>query len=105
MTKIDETKDNPGNIEEIITSALDELTKTCLDLNVPFFATVGYESNSKTKYINRAVTPIELGVNLTDDKITKYAASLNESFVLKIKSQENNTVSGDMFGDIVEQDY
>ena len=92
-------------VEDTINAKLDELLRVCLDNNVPFFAIVALEGDNKTNYLHRAVAPVELSQTLTDDKITKYAASLNNNLVLKIKKDEASTFSGDLFGDVVEEDY
>lgn len=89
----------------VISRKLDELFRVCLDNNVPFFSTVALEEDNATRYISRTAAPVELGISLTDDRITKYIASLNDKFVLRIRKSEESTMSGDLFGDIIDEEY
>ena len=64
----------------------EDLQMFCLTHKIPLFMIAADAKGSKTEYINLCVSPQIVGVELKDDKITKYCASLNKAFELRFKS-------------------
>lgn len=91
--------------EESLNEKISDLTRFCLENQIPFFLTCALEENDNTKYVNKAITPMDLNVSLTNDRITKYAASLNENLVLKFKNSSPKFFAGDEYESILEEDF
>jgi len=58
----------------------------CLKHKIPMFSVFAEETEEGTVYENTTLTPHDVGVTLSNDKITKYSASLNKNFELRFKS-------------------
>ncbi len=87
-------------MEELQTK-LSDLGKFCTKHKLPMFFIYAEETEDhKTRYGHSVLTPFELGVELTDDKITKYSASLNKNFTIHLS---NSLVPEDRTGDIIEE--
>jgi len=65
-----------------------ELFLFCLANKIPCFCIFANETESGTEYEHVVVTPHEADMTLTDDKITKYSASLNKNFELRLKANQ-----------------
>ena len=63
-----------------------ELLIFCLANKIPMFAVFADETDNGTEYNNITITPHEIGVSLSEDKITKYSASLNKHFEIRFKT-------------------
>jgi hypothetical protein len=85
-------------MKQEVKDKLDELLSVCITENLPMFATVAEEVNGETIYESRVQTPLRCRVPLTDDKITKYNASLNKHFNLVLKDREG---AGDADADAI----
>ncbi len=96
-------EENKKNVHMELEERLTDLMRFCIDNDIPFFSTFALEENGKTTYVNRAVTPIELNVELSNDRITKYAASLNENLVLRFKGSRPNVVTGDVVANMLDE--
>lgn len=90
--------------EETLNEKINDLMMFCLENQIPFFLTCAMETKTGTKYVNKAITPMDLSVTLTNDRITKYAASLNENLVLKFKNSSPKFFAGDEYDSILEED-
>ncbi len=55
----------------------------CMTNKIPVFAVFADETETGTNYTDVVVTPQEVDVKLSDDKITKYSGSLNKHFALR----------------------
>jgi len=82
---------------------LDEIMEFCIRNHIPIFTTYAKEKNGTTEYINNVVTPINADVHLSNDRITKYNASLNENLVLKFKKSAPETYAGDVFDSFMDE--
>lgn len=92
-------------------SILDELDERmltfenfCIKNKLPFYISVATEHlNPKIKYISRSVNPKELNVELTDDRITKLAASNNKNLKLIFEDEEgvNKKDVGDLYSEMI----
>lgn len=80
-----------------IKEAVNTLTKLCILHQVPLFLVFAEEKDEGTVYEHSVITPKEAGVVLTDDRITKYSASLNKNLVLTYKNADfTRQASGDV---------
>lgn len=86
---------------EELNEKLNDIADFCFMHRIPIFMLYAKEENGATKYVNNVVTPMNVDVHLSDDKITKYNASLNENFQLKIKRNNPTTYAGDLFDSIL----
>lgn len=86
---------------EELNKKLNDIAEFCLMNRIPIFMLYAREENGTTKYVNNVITPINVNVHLSDDRITKYNASLNENFQLKIKRNNPATYAGDVFDSIL----
>lgn len=86
-----------------VKKALDELLAVCVAEGLPVFATVAEEKNGTTMYESRVQTPLRCKYPLSNDKITKFNAALNDNFNLVIKGEQDDTSASefDMIGDII----
>ena len=64
----------------------EELHKFCILNQIPIFMIAADEKGSKTEYTSLCVTPQILDMELSDDRITKYCASLNKAFEIRFKT-------------------
>jgi len=83
---------------------LNEIEQYCYKHRVPIFITYAKEHDNKTEYGHHVVTPLAADVRLTDDRITKYNASLNEQLLIRFKQKGPQVFAGDLFDAIIEED-
>ncbi len=86
-------------IREELNNKLADFGKFCTRNKLPLFVVYAEETNGGTEYGHFVLTPYELGIKLSDDRITKYSASLNNNFIIRLK---NNLVPEDCLGDIID---
>lgn len=72
---------------------MEELRVLCAMEGIPFFAVVAEETGTETKYHSEVVTPVQAGIKLTNDKITKYNAALSNDFYIKLVTAEEKAMS------------
>ncbi len=88
-------------IKEELDEKLADLGKFCTKHKMPLFVIYAEEEEKgKTEYGNFVLTPFELGMELTDDRITKYSASLNRNFSIRLS---NSLLPEDRTGDIIDE--
>ena len=75
-------------VSEELEAKKKELYLFCLANKVPCFCIFADETEKGTEYSHVVVTPHEADTTLTDDKITKYSASLNKNFELRLKAHQ-----------------
>lgn len=85
--------------EKELEQKINDLYLFCLANKIPMFAIFANETEKETKYENLVITPHDVGIKLTDDKITKYSASLNKNFELRFKAAAK---SEDSFENIID---
>ena len=91
-----------NEMREEIKETVDKLTNLCISTQIPMFLIYAEEKDTGTEYNHSVVTPIEAGVKLSEDKITKYSASLNKNLYLSFKGTGlEDMESGDMFDELV----
>jgi len=78
-----------NEIKNELNSMKNDLTLFCAEHKIPMFCVFADEEDKETKYIGSAVTPHDLDIELKNDKITKYAASMNKNFVIRFKNTDN----------------
>jgi hypothetical protein len=74
-------------VKNQLDTKMKDLMLFCMKHRIPMFATFADEKNGETKYESTVVTPYELGMKLSEDKITKFSAALNKHFELRFKTQ------------------
>ena len=78
-----------NELQEQLNEKKKELMLYCLKNKIPMFFVTAEETQSGTKYDSAVITPREVNVQLSDDKITKFAMALNKHFILQFKSHTN----------------
>lgn len=94
--------------EEKIMADLDkkisELESFCLKNKLPFFVSVATEPLLNTNgYVTRAITPTDIKVTLTEDRITKLSLSNNKHLKLVLENEQSETDIGDLYGDLLKE--
>jgi len=89
------TEYTPEIFEEL-DKKMNEVMDFCYRNRIPIFMTYAKEENGETAYVNNVITPINVDVLLSDDRITKYNASLNENLMIKFKRSSPTTYAGDL---------
>ena len=97
------TEYDPEVYEEL-EKKLNEIEQFCYKHSIPIFITYANEHDNKTEYGHRVITPLAAGVRLSNDRITKYNASLNEQLLIRFKQNGPQVYAGDLFDAIIEED-
>ena len=70
--------ENEKIIKSRLAAPLTEIMKICKQEKIPFFfSAVASDDETKTKYFSEILTPMALGTEIADDKITKMMGVLN----------------------------
>ncbi len=75
-----------GEVRAQLAQKKKDLLIFCLENKIPVFAVFADETDNGTDYTDVVLTPREIGITLTEDRITKYSASLNKHFELRFKT-------------------
>ena len=87
-----------------VRKALDHLMDICTSEGLPLFATIAEEVNGKTVYESRVQTPLRCKYPLSNDKITKFNAALNDNFNLVLRGERDTAPSEiDVIGDLLAE--
>ena len=93
-------KEEKEKLDELI----DELTNYCLMNQVALFAIYAKKTDEGERFGHTVITPAEAGIDLEDDRITKYAASLNKKLILSYVSREYfESECSDLFDEIIDE--
>ena len=94
---------NEKNIYDQIEEKLNEILGLCMDNGIPFFATAAEEKDGETVYHNAVATPFDVGVELSNDKITQFNAALNNEFYIKIRQTPEEQSVADLIGEFTDE--
>ncbi len=73
-------------IQEQLEQKKKDLMLFCMANKIPMFSAFAEETVKGTEYNSVVVTPYELSMKLTEDKITKFSAALNRHFEIRFKT-------------------
>jgi hypothetical protein len=80
-----------------------ELRDFCLLHKIPMMITVAREEEDETVYESEILTPTQLGVNLSDDRISKLNVAFTNGFCIRIKDDKlDNLAVGSAFSDMMD---
>lgn len=85
--------------------ALKALQDVCIKNKMPMFVSIATENVLPVKSINKSLSPTELGVKLSDDRIMKYIGSCNKHLALVYVNEDgiSNKTESDIIDELLEE--
>lgn len=93
------TEEIPGNQYLELNKHIMEIEKICRANLIPMLIT--YVNPVTEVYVNRVITPKNIGIELKNDKISKLNVGLNDDFSIKVNKNDPKDFIGDMFDSVI----